>query len=105
MQRPGAQGTDSQRGQSTVEFLGVIPAALLLALVAWHLVLAGQSAWLAARAARSAARAQAVGEDPARAARSAVPARLRSGMQVQAGGEAVIVRLGSVKARARLEGR
>ena len=64
--------------------LGVLPAALLVALAAWQLVLAGQSAWLAARAAHSAARAQAVGKDPERAARSAIPSPLRRGLRVRA---------------------
>ena len=63
--------------------LAVLPAALLVALAAWHFVLAGESAWLAARAAHSAARAQAVGKDPERAARTAVPSPLRRGLHVR----------------------
>jgi pilus assembly protein CpaE len=88
MRGSGAQGTDSgrgrERGQASVEFLGILPAALLAALAAWQLALAGESAWLAARAARSGARAQAVGMDPERAARSALPAQLRRGLHVEA---------------------
>jgi len=83
MRGSGAQGTESERGQAAVEMLGVLPAALLVALAAWHLVLAGESAWLAARAAHSAARAQAVGKDPERAARTAVPSPLRRSLRVR----------------------
>src|SRR3954447_24007752 len=84
MRGSGAQGRESERGQAAVELLGVLPAALLVALAAWQLVLAGQSAWLAARAAHSGARAQAVGKDPERAARSAIPHPLRRGLRVRA---------------------
>jgi hypothetical protein len=59
-----------ERGQATVEFLGVVPALLVLGLVAWQLILVGQSAWMSAHAARAAARADLVGEDPQAAARS-----------------------------------
>jgi hypothetical protein len=106
MRCTGAQGTESESGQSTVEFLGVLPATLLVILAAWQLVLAGQSAWLAARAAHAAARADAVGADVERAARSALPVRLRSGVHVErASGGGVVVRLGRVTAHARQEGR
>jgi pilus assembly protein CpaE len=71
-----------ERGPASVELLGVLPALLLAGLVAWQLVLAGQAVWLAGNAARVAARAAAVGDRPARAARSALPAGLRRGMLV-----------------------
>ena len=117
MRGSGAQGTESERGQAAVELLGVLPAALLVALAAWQLVLAGQSAWLAARAAHSAARAQAVGKDPERAARSAIPSPLRRGLRVRAAPDGTVaVRLGfrsplvrdrvvRFSSQARLEGR
>jgi hypothetical protein len=87
MRRPGAQGKDSERGQATVEFLGTLPAALLVVLVAWQFVLAGQTTWLAGNAARVAARAQAVGRDPDAAARSALPSHLRRRLEVAREGE------------------
>ena len=59
-----------ERGQATVEFLGALPALLLLGLVAWQLILVGHSAWMSAHAARVAARSDLVGEDPEAAARS-----------------------------------
>jgi len=85
MRVQGAQGKESERGQASVEFLGVLPAALLVTLAAWQLALAGQTSWLAANAARVAARAQAVGRDPNRAARSALPGYLRDRMELSRG--------------------
>jgi pilus assembly protein CpaE len=76
MRTTGAQGNDSERGQASVEFLGTLPAALLVVLLVWQLVLAGQAAWLAGNAARVGARAGAVGGDPGAAARSALPSYL-----------------------------
>ena len=70
-------------GQATVELLGVLPALLVVGLAAWQLILVGHTGWLAADAARVAARAELVGEDPARAARSALPARLERGLEVE----------------------
>jgi pilus assembly protein CpaE len=84
MRVTAATRKDPERGQATVEFLAVVPAALLVALAAWQFALAGQSAWLAAGAARSGARASAVGSDPERAARSALPSNLRRGLRVEA---------------------
>jgi hypothetical protein len=85
METAAAQRTDSERGQASVELLGVLPAVLLAALAAWQFALAGHAAWLAGNAARVAARAHAVGEDPARAARAALPAHLRRGLIVRSG--------------------
>jgi hypothetical protein len=94
MRFPGAHGKEPERGQASVEFLGVLPAALLLVLAAWQLALAGEASWLAANAARVAARAQAVGRDPDPAARSALPSYLRDRMQVTtADGGRVYVRV------------
>lgn len=75
---------ESERGQASVEFLGILPAALLVVLVGWQLLLAGQATWLAGNAARVAARAQAVGDDPAGAARGALPSYLRRHLEVTA---------------------
>jgi pilus assembly protein CpaE len=82
MRPSGAHGTDSERGQASVEFLGTLPAALLVVMVAWQLVLAGQAGWLAGNAARVGARAAAVGGDPRAAARSALPSYLRRHLEV-----------------------
>jgi hypothetical protein len=83
----------SERAQASVEFLAAVPAALLVALAGWQLALAGQAVWLSGNAARAAARAQAVGRDPAGAARSALPSYLRPGLAVDADGARVAVRV------------
>ena len=63
--------------------LGTLPAVLLVGALVWQLALAGHSLWLCSHAARAAARAAVVGEDPTAAARSAVPAGLREEIRVE----------------------
>src|SRR2546421_576983 len=83
-----------QTGQASVELVATVPFVLLAAAVAWQLALAGQTAWLCANAARVAARAEAVGRDPASAARSALPEALRRHLRVsRTGAGAIRVRL------------
>ena len=60
-----------------------MPLVLLAALVAWQLVLTGQTLWLCAVAARSAARADVVGAGATAAARSALPNSLERGLSVE----------------------
>jgi hypothetical protein len=72
-----------QRGQASVEFVGVVPAVVLAALVAWQLALAGHAAWLCAATSRVGARAALVGRDAEPAVRSALPARLERGLRVE----------------------
>jgi Flp pilus assembly protein TadG len=69
-------------GQATVELVAVLPllAAVLLAL--WQLVLVGYAEWAASAAARAAARADAVGSDPAHAARAHLAGSLEKGLRV-----------------------
>ena|SRR4051812_42969974 len=73
-----------QRGQASVELVAVLPLLFLLAALAWQAALAGQAIWLTGAAARSAARAAAVGADPARAARRSVPPALSRLVHVRA---------------------
>jgi pilus assembly protein CpaE len=80
-------------GQASLEFLGSLPVALLAVAVAWQLVLAGHTVWMAGNAARVAARAGAVGRDPRVAARSALPSYLEEGLSVQRRGPRVTVRV------------
>jgi hypothetical protein len=61
----------------------MVPLVLLAAAVAWQLVLTGHTLWLCANAARAAARADIVGESPARAARSALPRSLERELSVK----------------------
>ena len=108
-----ARGED---GQASVELVAVLPVLVVIALLAWQAVVAGEAWWLAGTAAREAARAAAVGRDPGAAARAVLPGRMRDGLRVKTGREgdglrvrvqvpAVVegMRLGSVSARARME--
>ena len=86
----------SESGQASVEAVAVVPALVLAALIGWQLVLVGQTLWLCAVAARTAARADVVGLSPERAARSALPRSLKRGMSVEraaGGGVRVELRL------------
>ena len=88
--------TCSESGQASVETVAMVPLVLLAAAVAWQLVLTGHTLWLCANAARAAARADLVGESPARAARSALPRSLERDLSVtrlDQGGIRVEVRL------------
>lgn len=82
-----------ERGQASVELVGLLPALLLAGLVAWQLVLVGHAAWMCANAARVAARAEAVGRDWRGAARSALPRHLERGLRVERAAEAGAVRV------------
>jgi hypothetical protein len=80
-------GVRSERGQSTVEFVAMIPVVVLLAGALWQAVVAGQAVWVSGAAARAAARAAAVGGDAEEAARRALPAALERGLRVKTGDE------------------
>ena len=72
-----------ERGQAAVELVAVVPAALAAMLLVWQLALAGYAAWSSANAARVAARAEAVGRDGRKAARSALPRGLERGLRYE----------------------
>jgi uncharacterized protein (UPF0333 family) len=80
----------SERGQATVELVAVVPAVVVACVIAWELVLAGHTAWLAAHAARAGARAVAVGGDGRAAARSVASS---ASVSVLGGGRRVRVRV------------
>ena len=85
-----------ETGQASVELVAMVPVVLLVGAVAWQLALAGHTAWLTAHAARAAARADAVGEKPAEAVRSALPRSLEDDIEVERlerGGVRVSVRV------------
>jgi Flp pilus assembly protein TadG len=77
------------RGQAAVEFVALLPVLVLLAAALWQLALVGYAHWGSRAAARAAARAQAVGSDPGRAARDHLSASLERGLRVSSsrGGE------------------
>jgi len=70
-------------GQATVELVALLPLIGLLVALLWQALLAGETVWLSGGAARAAARAVAVGADPADAARGVLPERLERGMRVE----------------------
>jgi hypothetical protein len=71
-------------GQATVEFVAILPLVAGLLAALWQLALIGYAEWGASAAARAAARANAVGADPARAARAHLGTALERGVQVHA---------------------
>jgi type IV secretory pathway TrbD component len=92
-------GGAGERGQATVELVGVLPLVVVLGFAVWQAAVAGQALWLAGTAARVAARANAIGADPAIAARGVLPPRLEDGLRVSSrddGGVRVTVRIPAV---------
>jgi Flp pilus assembly protein TadG len=85
----------SESGQTTVEFVALLPLLALVGFALWQAVVAGQAAWLAGSSARAAARASVVGADPRAAAESVLPGSLRGGLKVDSGGDGTVrVRVG-----------
>jgi hypothetical protein len=76
-----------QRGQTSVELVGMLWWMLLAALVVWQLMLAAWAVNQTANAARTASRIEGRGGDAEKAARNALPGGLRDGMQVKISGE------------------
>jgi hypothetical protein len=83
--RGGRRLHPGEGGQATVELVALLPLVGLLAALLWQSLLAGETVWLSGGAARAAARAAAVGADPADAARAVLPARLERGLRVRSG--------------------
>lgn len=77
----------------TVETVGVLPAMLLIAVLAWQCVLFGLAFVWVGHAGNAAARALGLGNDPAAAAQEALPAAVADDVRVSAGGRTVVVRL------------
>jgi pilus assembly protein CpaE len=73
----------SDEGQATVELVALLPFVGVLIALLWQFALAGTAIWLSGGAARAAARAEAVGSDPLRAARGVLPGRLEHGLKVR----------------------
>jgi len=76
-----------QRGQTSVELVGMLWWMLLAALIVWQLMLAAWAVDQTANAARTASRVEGRGGDAAKAARNALPGGLRDGMEVKISGE------------------
>jgi hypothetical protein len=83
----------SERGQASVELLGVLPALLALALVLFQLGAVGYASVLAGNAAEAGALAMAAGGDVAAGARESLPGWSRAHARVDSGRGRVSVRL------------
>ena len=73
-----------QRGQAAVEFVAVLPLLVVLFAALWQLAVFAHTAWSASSAAHAAARAEAIGLPPGRAARAHLPDRLERGLRLRA---------------------
>ena len=83
----------SERGQSTVELLGAVPAVLVLALVLFQLLAVGYAQVAAGGAAEAGALALAAGADAEAGAREALPGWSRAGARIAVAGGKVRVTL------------
>src|SRR3954465_2777871 len=100
-------------GQASVELVALLPLRPLAAALAWQAVVAGQAIWLSGSAARAAARASALGDDPTAAARASLPRALAAAARASAGSDGAVsvslavpsvvghARLATIHARAR----
>jgi hypothetical protein len=73
----------SQRGQASVELLGIVPWLLVAALLAWQLMLTAYTAVSVGNAARTASRVESRGGDAMEAGRLALPGILEDGSSVE----------------------
>ncbi|HMJ33605.1 MAG TPA: hypothetical protein VK501_06785 [Baekduia sp.] len=80
-------------GQASVELLGMVPLAVIVALGAGQLLAAGVARAAADGAAQAAAMALVQGGDPARAARAAAPDWAHARLSVHVSGRHVRVRI------------
>jgi hypothetical protein len=85
--------TASERGQASLELLGLLPVLLFVALAAAQLLAVGYSSVLAGNAAEAAALALAGGGDPEAAARDALPGWSSRRLDVAVKGGDVRIRL------------
>lgn len=92
MRRLRAAARD-ERGQASIELIGMLPFLVLAGLLVWQLLLFGYAATSAENAARAASRVEARGGNGERAANRVVGSALREGMRVQLSGEKAVVRV------------
>jgi hypothetical protein len=86
-------GWSGSRGQATVELVGALPVAVLVALAAGQLLAAGAARELAGHAAEAGAVAMIQGLEPLDAARGALPGWSKDRVEVRVTGRRVRVRL------------
>ncbi len=99
-------------GQAAVELVALLPLVVALLAGLWQAAVFAHTAWSASSAAHAAARAQAIGLSPGRAARAHLPARLERGLRLHASADGRVkvtvrvpssfgLRLGTTSAAAR----
>ena len=89
----GRGNARSQRGQASVELLGVLPLLLVVGLAGLQLLAVGYASVLAGAAAETGALAVAGGGDPKQAVREALPGWSRARARADVRGGRVTVRL------------
>ncbi len=80
--RSPSRRSRADAGQAAVELVALLPLLVALCALAWQLVIAGHAVWAVHAAARTAARAHAIGLDARAAARARLPAELRGDLRV-----------------------
>jgi Flp pilus assembly protein TadG len=70
-------------GQASVELVAVLPLVLAVLAALWQLAVFAHTAWSASSAAHAAARAEAIGLSPGRAARAHLPAHLERSLHLR----------------------
>ncbi|WP_166139790.1 TadE/TadG family type IV pilus assembly protein [Nocardioides ochotonae] len=88
----GRQTRRRERGSVSLEVVGLVPLLILVALLVLQLGVAGWSASQAQEAARAAARAQSLGEDPLAAAVGSLPGSLEV-KEISTSGDSVTLRV------------
>lgn len=83
----------SERGQASVELVGMLPLLLIAALLVWQLLLAGYAVTSAENAARNASRAEALGDDGREVGEDSLSYGLDEGAEVQIEGDRATVRV------------
>ncbi len=84
-----------QRGQASIEVMGMLPVLLVVAMFVWQLHLAMSAATSVENAARTASRVDGLGGDAKRAAMRSLPGGQREGAEI-------VVRGGKVEIRSRV---
>lgn len=82
-----------ERGQASVELIGMLPFLVLAALLVWQLLLVGYAVTSAENAARAASRVEARGGDGGKAARRVVGSPLRKGIRTEVDRGKTVVRV------------
>lgn len=82
-----------ERGQASVELIGMLPFLVLAALLVWQLLLVGYAVTSAENAARAASRVDARGGDGRKAAERVVGGPLREGIRTELESGKAVVRV------------